>query len=62
MNSTFQSNLEAILAITMMIVGAAYLFVCDSKKERNKHKEKKYRIFFSILIFVIIIIKILIQK
>lgn len=54
-------SIQAIIPILTMIVAFGYLFVYSRKKEKNEHKEKKYRVVFSIIIIILLIIMRLIR-
>jgi hypothetical protein len=57
MGSAFHSNLQMIFSITMMIVAAAYLYVTFINKEKYEDKTKEYRLHFTILILILLIVQ-----
>lgn len=57
MGPAFHSNLQMIFSITMMIVAAAYLYVTFINKEKYEDKTKEYRLHFTILILILLIVQ-----
>lgn len=53
-----ESILFMSFGIAMMVVGALYLLIYSKKKEKNTHRDVKYKIIFT-SIFIILSIPIL---